>query len=719
MAGEVVAAFTLTITTFGFAISLAVLIFGGALESGLSRGIGSFVVGSGVMAIVLGQRSSIVPVATYIQEAPAILMAAVAAGFITREGAEVADVFVLLAVSTVATALTTTLLAHFGLGELVRNFPRPVIRAFLGGTGWLLLKGGLDVMTNSALGLADLGWLFELDVAKLWVPGIAIGVTGWLASRSSRVPDYGLGVILCTCLAGFYVVAVLTSSVSAIESGGWLLGPFPEASGMRVVTPHEIRTAHWSGIAKTAPGIASVVGLTCVAQLCNLTGIRSELVPRLDVDAELRSGSGANLAASLFGVPPGFHALGITLLLDRLGARRRAVSIVSGCALVVLGIVGVAAVGYVPRFVVGAMLVMIGVTMLDDWARGLMRAVDTSEALLGGAIVGAIAWFGLLPGLLFGFVAAGTLFILSCSRVDPVRLLSTGHQHRSRVARAPEEVQRLTALRDRLVVCELRGYVFFGSLISLEDQLRLLAPGPIDAETMIVDFANVTGVDSSGSEVIVQLIHDLRVHGLVIWLSGLDSGIRETLLVSEPRLAGYVTFSPSLESALESVEDYLLASNTPDLLHQQPTRTQTTLSPQLLSHCVAHRFPASTIVMAHGTSSDGLLIVQRDRLAAFRVEADGTRARLRSFGEFTILQAGLIDGVPRTLKVVAESCFDGWWLSAERFHELRLTQPELASELYHLVVRTEGERSSASFQEIDLRGGPDRRAVADTHGASS
>ncbi len=559
LTADIVAVFTLTISSVGFAISLAALVFGGVLDAGLSRAVGSFVVGSGVMAVLVARRSHIVPVATLVQDGPAILMATVATGFVVSEGAEVADVFVLLVVTMLATSLATGLLGHIGLGELGRYLPTSVVGAFVGGTGWLLFKGGLDVMTNSPLGLADLGGLFGFDVAKFWAPGVVIGLFAWLAGRSRRVPGYVLGLIICACLAGFYVMVALVSSVSAVESGGWLLGPFPETGGTWFVTPKEFRTANWSGIANTAPGIASVVGLACISQLFSLAGIRAELVPRLNIDDELRTCARANLAASLFGVTPGFQGLGYTVLLHRLGATRRAVPLVAGGLVVVFGMVGVAAIGYVPRLIIGALLVMIGVGLLDDWLSGLMRSTSGAEQLFGVAIVGAVAWFGLLQGIGIGVVASGVVFVVRYSPVDPVRSAINGRQLRSGVDRSPYDVERLLAAGDRLMVFELQGFLFFGSVSTLEGRVREMTLGPDAVQTLVVDFAHVTGVDSSGCAVVARLLQELRREGIVVWVSALAPALGEALLVSEPGLATRVAFSHSLDAALESVEDELLA----------------------------------------------------------------------------------------------------------------------------------------------------------------
>ncbi len=560
VAADTVAAVTLTISSVGFAISFAVLIFGGLTGSGMSRAIGCFIVGNGAIAIVGARRSNIVPIATTIQDGPAILMAAVVADFVAREGASVSDVFVLLAVTMLTTSLVTGVIGRFGLGGVTRYLPTPVIAAFAGGTGWLMFKGGVDVMTTSSLGRADLDSLLGFGMAKFWLPGLVVGVVTWLVGRSQRLPAYTLGLIFIACLGGFYGVVVLTSSVSTVEAEGWLLGPFPQAGGPTLISPSEFWTANWGGIARSAPGIAIVAGIACVTHLLHLTSIRSELAPRLEVNAELRTGAGANLAVALLGVTPGSQGYGFTMMLHRLGATGRAVPLASGVLVVAFGVAGPGVVGYVPRFIVGALLVMLGVALLDEWIQGLRRITSVAERLLSVATVGAVIPLGLVQAIGLGLVAAGLIFIVRCGRIDPVRSTGNGHQLRSGADRTPAEVERLMTDGHRLVAVQLHGPLFFGSCSALEDRICQIAHGPDVVETMVLDFANVTDVDGSGSVAMVRLFQELRRKEIVVRVSALDPEIVASLVAIEPELPTYVRFVPSLAAALKHAEDQLLTS---------------------------------------------------------------------------------------------------------------------------------------------------------------
>lgn len=555
----------LTVSSVAFAISFAALIFDGALHAGLSRAVGSFVVGGSAMAIIVGWKSQIVPVATFMQDGPAIIMASVVAGFAAREGVEISDVFVLLVVTTVASALAIRLLGRLGFGELGRYAPRSAVRALIGGTGWLLLKGSFEIMLNRDLGMADVGNLLDAEVAKFWLPGLVLGLVAWRIARSDRAPAYALGLTVFAYLAGFYLVVSLFSSIAAVESEGWLLGPLPEQGATWIVTPNELRTANWPGIARTSSGIASVVGVACMVQLMHLTGLRAVVDPDIDIGAELRTASGANLAVAWFGVTPGFQGFGYTVLLHRLNATRRAVPLVAGGLGILFGVFGVALVGYMPRLVVGAMLTLIGAALLADWAQEARQSASPIERLLDVAALAVAVRFGLLAGIGLGFAIAGVLFIARYSRLDPVRSTRSGRQVRSHVDRSTPDAQHLRATGHHLAVVELQGYLFFGSLAKIEDRLHEIAACAGLVRVLVLDFSHVSGASESDCAVLARLFRQLRAAGVAVCASAMAPALRETLLAADADLEMQMSFTPSLDTALVCAEGELLATCPPPL----------------------------------------------------------------------------------------------------------------------------------------------------------
>ena len=135
-------------------LSLAALIFAGPLAGFVANGIGLALIGTGVMNIVYALLSARPAMVIYAQEGPALVVALLAGAIATSlsgtatSDALYATVVAAIAVTTFATGLTFVLLGQFRLGSLVRYFPYSVIGGFLAGTGWLLLLGGIGVITG-------------------------------------------------------------------------------------------------------------------------------------------------------------------------------------------------------------------------------------------------------------------------------------------------------------------------------------------------------------------------------------------------------------------------------------------------------------------------------------------------------------------------------------------------------------------------------------------
>ena len=62
--------------------------------------------------------------------------------------------------------------------------------------------------------------------------------------------------------------------------------------------------------------------------------------------------------------------------------------------------------------------------------------------------------------------------VVRCSRIDPIRLVSTGHELRSVVLRPAVDVERLADSAGQLAVYELHGSLFFGSVSGGAETIR-------------------------------------------------------------------------------------------------------------------------------------------------------------------------------------------------------------------------------------------------------
>ena len=616
-----------------------------------------------------------------------MVLAVVAATFAARSATSVADVFVLIALTTLFAGVSMWLLGRLHLGGLVRYVPTTVVGAFVAGTGWILVKGGLDVMVGRTVGLDDVGGLVASDTWGLWVPGFALGVLIWLVGRSDRLPPIAMSLTIVMSGLVFFAAVFAFSSVQVVEDGGWLIGPFPDQSGLALVSPSEFVDVDWAGIAAAVPGMITVVLVAVLALLLNVTGYESLTRERVDVDAELRLAGVSNVVIAPLGAAIGFLGLADSVLLRTMGVRSRIVPLVAAHLLAVFGFVGVGVIGFVPRLIVGSLLVTIGLELLVGWLHELTRMVSKVEQLISIGIVLLIASVGILEGIGAGVAAASVVFIVRYSRVDPVRASGSGREMRSRVDRSPAEVAALSGRSDRLAVFQLHGYLFFGSLTDLGDRISTVFDR--DVEALVLDFRSVSGVDTSGYEVIAEVAATAAETDVLMVISALDPDIRDALAATAPGAVAHVQWSSTLDEALELTETHQIAASG----LAEPAPLSLPLSDALRREFTSVTFDAGTTLMEQGAESDGMLVVVAGELTAFRVDDDGSRHRLRRFGAGAMVgEIGLVTGAARSAEIVAETTVEALDLSAGDYTRLRRNSPHLAFELHEYIMRGQAAR---------------------------
>lgn len=690
---DVVAMFSLALSIVGSAVGYAALIFAGPLEAGLPRATSSFMFGTAVSTLYVGWRSRITPVIGGAQDGPAVVIVAVSAGVVARGSSTAAtDVTVMIGLVAMVTALAMLAIARLGLGKIVRYLPTTVISAFIAGTGWLLFKGGFSVMVSRDIGIGDIDDLFSVDLVKFWVPGMILGLALLACGQSDRIAPIVSSALVFGSVGVFFAIALTTSSMSVIEDGRWLVGPFGDGAGLTFISASDVSNIAWSGVVSDLPGLLSVVAVSIVALLLNLTGLESVTRSSVDADHELVTAGVANLAIAPFGGLVGFHALGDSVLARQLGARDKMVPIGAGLMAAVFALFGTELVGLVPRMVVGGLLVAVGLALLLRWGKELLRTISWTQRVFSCVIVLAIAFIGILEGIAVGLIAATMIFVFQYSRIDPVRLASSGTQLKSHVDRSPTAAGLLAASGKKLAVYQLQGYLFFGSISQLIERVRSRGdekdPG---LEFVVLDFRQVTGIDWSGWSLLERLADELDSAGRTVLLCGMSDDVERLLRRSEPVFATRVRIFETLDEALEVVEELQLAAST-DVAREEGSE-QVALSKALLASFQPTSVSRGDFVMAQGDPSDAFHIVVSGQLSAYRLEGRGVRQRLRRFGEGAMIgEIGLVTEEPRSADVIADSDVELLTMSRSEYANLRDSHPDLILELHDYIMRNQAER---------------------------
>lgn len=183
-----------------------------------------------------------------------------------------------------------------------------------------------------------------------------------------------------------------------------------------------------------------------------------------------------------------------------------------------LFLAGTGPIAYIPIPVVGALIFHLGFELTIEALYHPLDHCTVLEYLTILVIVFSMAFIGFLEGLGMGMLLACVFFVVTYAGRSPLR--STGVRTKSRVRRLRRQRQFLNSVVDQICVRQLQGFLFFGSVSSMESRLKA---DTRDAQFLVLDFSLVSGIDFSAAEAFVRLKRSLRIAGVSLVVCGVHA----------------------------------------------------------------------------------------------------------------------------------------------------------------------------------------------------
>jgi SulP family sulfate permease len=722
-------------------ISFAALIFSGDLSSFVANGIGFTLFGACAVTLVTTAASSFPGIVSFPQDTSAALLALVAAGIAGSmpAGAPAEQTYATVVVSIVLTSLLTgvffLLLGIFKLGRFIRFVPFPVIGGFLAGTGWLLFKGGLEVMTGTMIGVSRFPAFFQPDALFKWLPGLAFaGILLFTLRRLKHFTVLPAAVLVATGL--FYLIAWFTDTpISEAGSRGWLLGLFPEGTLWRPLRFSILAEVRWESIWGQAGNIGTILIISAISMLLNISGL--ELLSHRDMalDRELKAAGFANLAAGIGGSPVGYHTLSLSALGCKVGSNTRLVGFVAAVVCGAALWLGADIVRIFPKFLLGGLISFLGVSFLIEWVYDAWFRLSKTDYFLVLLILVVIGVFGYLAGVGIGVLAAMFIFTANYSRIRVIHRTLSGASQRSNVDRPDSQRQELRREGSRIYILKLQGFIFFGTANTLyEDVRRRLtrsgapdptgSPGPSAVPApagphspigepvpagscgirfILFDFRRVTGLDGSAEIALIKILRLARSSGAELVLTGLSPDFQHRIVRAFSEEAGMerVRFFPDLDHGIEWSEERLLASrHVPSTEEPQPLHTflrsifsKPSRVKKLMRYLEKREVDRDHYLIRQGDEARHLYFIESGEFAA-QLELQGEEPiRLRTMREGAVFgEIALYLNVPRSLSIVATKPSAVYQLSSEALKSMERDDPDLAMAFQNYVIRLLAER---------------------------
>ena len=713
---DIVAGLVTPIVIIVSTLSYVASIFTGPFAGVLPMAIGYGLISAALMAFLFALFSDVPFVIAGPDSKPAAVLAAMAATLtapLVGRAATANEGLVLILVlvaGTVVTGLVLLLLGLFKMGRWIRFVPFPVIAGFMAASGWFLALGGIHVLAGSA-------WSWNLlwqvvagqHLAQLLV-GLSLAIVGhW--SRRFNNPLALPAVLIGGSILVHVVLLSAGYSTGAARSAGWLLdlGSGVEWPGPALLTT--VETVDPRVFLQASGDYMALVVVTAMTLLLSMVAIEVETRQDLDLDREMRLNGLINLLVGLAAGMVGTVSVSRTLFNYRTGARERTSGMLASVLCLATFALGTKLLSFVPVPVLGALLIQIGTEMLGDWLIKIRRSIQPTDYIQVVIIFLVIVAWNFVGGVVVGISTACITFAVNTSRIRLVKLGLDRSTYGSRVDRPALQQEELVRHGNRIQIIWLHGFIFFGSAHRLLRHIQdIVHQQDGTCRSIIVDFRQVLGIDSSASMSLMRLCQFAEREGFVVVFSEVPPRVERLL-----RLSGILrTNDPfsqlfaNLDSALEWCEDQLLGElmSPEDALRSTEEWLATEIGSKellarLLSRLDKAEYQAGEALFVQGEHGDSLYLLYAGRVTVLYRTPEGAQLRLRSLVGHTVIgEMGLYRTMPRGASVRADIPTAAYRLSRTAMEEMEQHDPALASAFHRFIIRMLATRVDFANREI-------------------
>ncbi|OAX79400.1 hypothetical protein ACJ72_06283 [Emergomyces africanus] len=448
------------------------------------------------------------------------------------EKAVLATTILAYAMSSVLTGSVFFLMGAFKLGSLIGFFPRHILIGCIGGVGWFLVATGVVVSARLSGGLEynldTLKRLFQLDTIFLWTLPLGAAMVLLVIKRFVK-SNFLVGGYFISIGVVFYIFKFsLNIPLETLRSRGWVFeAPSSSEPWYHFYTLYDFSAVHWPALAETIPAMFALTFFGVLHVPINVPALGiSTGEDNLSVDRELAAHGISNALSGLFGSIQNYLVYTNSLLFIDSGGNSRLAGVMLAFATFGIMLVGPSIIGYIPIVVVGALIYMLGIELMEEALVDTYGKLHKLEYLTVVIIVVTMGAWDFVIGIVIGIILACVNFVVQTAQKSAITATYSGQVAISTVRRHPLHVRFLRDAGRQTFVIKLAGFLFFGTIVSVEKRVR----GLIEEKTfkdqpirfLILDLTRVNGLDFSAAEAFTRLNRILSKRRVHMIISGID-----------------------------------------------------------------------------------------------------------------------------------------------------------------------------------------------------
>ena len=405
----------------------------------------------------------------------------------------------------------------FGLlkfGGNVKYIPYPVLSGFMTGIGIILILfeiyplAGLDspsTIYNVIVGLPSA--IGEMNIAALGLGGLTLAILFLAPKITTVVPPTLIALLVGTSVA-------IASGISVP-----LIGEISQ--GLPTFHLTTVSQMDFSESWFVISAAFTLGALGCIDTLLTSVILDKLTETKHDSDRELLGQGAGNMASALFGGLPGAGTTMSSIVNVKSGGRTRVAGVISSLFLIAV-LMGLGSyVQYVPIPVLAAILVTVGLDIIDYKGLREVLTVDRAEGVILILVLVVTVFVDLITAVGMGMTFSVFLFMKKMGSIGeekialfPLKLLKI---------RKPCDLQEEFILPqetlDQVYIKTFSGPVFFGFSQFLIDSLKQLP----SVKILIFEMNRVPYLDQSAAHALEQGFEYMQKRGIRVLLANTNS----------------------------------------------------------------------------------------------------------------------------------------------------------------------------------------------------
>ncbi|TQV96848.1 sulfate transporter family protein [Cordyceps javanica] len=486
--------------------------------------------------------------------------------------AVIATTIVSYAISSMVTGLVFYLMGKFKFGFMVGFIPRHILIGCIGGVGYFLVATGLEVSARLdgtiKYNYDTFQQLTRPETILLWIfPLVLAIVLFYVQMRGASKYFLPLFILAIPLVFYIFVTAIDALETDDLRDRGWIFrGPPPGEPWWYFYTLYKFDLVRWDAIVQVIPAMLALTFFGILHVPINVPALALNTgEDNADLDRELKLHGYSNLLSGCMGSIQNYLVYANTVFVIRSGGNRRLAGYMLAVLTFTVMLIGPSMMGYIPVMMVGTLIFDLGFELLLEAVWLPRKKLKLAEYLTVVVIVLVMGIYDFVVGIGVGIVLAFGSLVIQTSRVSAIRATFDGDVVSSTVRRNPSQHHYLNRVGQQTYIIKLTGYLFFGTIVSVEEKIRgLLDDAAFERRPLkflILDLWHVSDLDYSAGEAFNTITRLLDKRGVLLILSGVDASSQ---LGRNLRAVGIgsgkieVIMLPDLNSALEFCENEFL-----------------------------------------------------------------------------------------------------------------------------------------------------------------